>query len=144
MKKGFTLIELLVVIAIIGLLATVIVFALTGARAKAEDAKTETVLSNVRSSAEEEKTELGTYANVCSNGKTYDAVIALAQQRELSPWEYSCRSNTDEFVVVFPLNTSPTFLCVDALSGKIRETTGVVTWSTPKNCDYATASNLPS
>lgn len=38
-KKGFTLIELLVVIAIIGLLSTLAVVSLNGARAKARDAR---------------------------------------------------------------------------------------------------------
>ena len=38
-KKGFTIIELLVVISIIGLLSTISVVSLNGARIKSRDAK---------------------------------------------------------------------------------------------------------
>jgi len=51
-KKGFTLIELLVVIAIIGLLSTLAVVSLSGARTKARDAKRTSDLRTIQSALE--------------------------------------------------------------------------------------------
>lgn len=51
-KKGFTLIELLVVIAIIGLLSTLAVVSLNGARAKARDAKRLSDLKGIQTAIE--------------------------------------------------------------------------------------------
>ena len=61
-NKGFTLIELLVVIAIIGILSTLAVVSLNGARDKASDAKIKSDLSQIATQAESNYAENSSYA----------------------------------------------------------------------------------
>ncbi|MBI5037309.1 MAG: type II secretion system protein [Candidatus Kerfeldbacteria bacterium] len=68
-RKGFTLIELLVVIAIIGILATIGLVALNGAREKARDATRKSDLGQIR-------TGLVLYSD--DYGSTYPATSGIA------------------------------------------------------------------
>ena len=60
-NRGFTLVELLVVIAIIGLLSTLAVVALQGARVKSRDAKRVADIKQVQTALELFASERGIY-----------------------------------------------------------------------------------
>jgi len=70
-KKGFTLIELLVVIAIIGILSSIVFFAMRGATDRAKDSKIISVMSQLRSFAEMYYNDNNaSFANFCQNAPT--------------------------------------------------------------------------
>ncbi len=72
-NKGFTLIEMLVVIAIIGLLSSVVVIGLGGARSKARDARRIADVRSIQSALEVDYTAVSGYsASIPANAPQSD------------------------------------------------------------------------
>ncbi len=90
-QKGFTLIELLVVIAIIGLLSTLAVVSLNGARAKARDARRMSDLKQISTAFELRASEASSYptngaaATACDDTPSANIVAAPDAPAAIDP-----------------------------------------------------------
>ncbi len=143
-QYGFTLIELLVVIAIIGILSSVVLSALSSARAKGIDTSIKSNLANLRVEAQTyyELTSTLTYQGVCALTGTNtigDSVNASEKARsggvvtayaDVTPstWNTAqCHDSANGWVVWVPLkastSASPAGWCVDSTGAAEHETT---------------------
>ncbi len=114
-SHGFTIVELLVVIAIIGILATVILSSLDGAREEGVGAKIKSELVSLVKRANIEESSLFTYDLVCgSNGITQSTEIAYIEAviERFSPEAIVCNSSTEAFAVSAALSATE-YWCVD-------------------------------
>ena len=115
-NKGFTLIELLVVIAIIGILSSVVIASLTGAKEKGDIASIKANLANVRTQAELLRDTSGNFLSVCGITATQDPTIASAI-REVDTRNRSgsvvCGNGSSAWAIASDLPGGGAF-CVDA------------------------------
>lgn len=129
-KKGFTLIELLVVIAIIGILSSIVLVSLGGARTKAKDARIQADVSQLRAISEMIYADTNGYTALCTGndlvvtGTTHNYISQVATVRAdlllqigtLTPGtNIACQSTASAYCVSVDLQTTGIgFHCIDS------------------------------
>jgi prepilin-type N-terminal cleavage/methylation domain-containing protein len=142
-NRGFTLIELLVVVAIIGILATVVIVALTDSRTKGADGTVKSQLLHARSQAEvffnTNTVAVLSYTNVCTNGLVGGIqgigaqILYSARAVGLAAYTINgtgtlttatCNSNASAYAAEVPLKSGGMW-CIDS-TGKSKYEVGTI------------------
>jgi prepilin-type N-terminal cleavage/methylation domain-containing protein len=117
---GFTLIELLVVIAIIGILASIVLVSLTGAKKQANDARIISSMAQLRNVAEIHFGKVGNYDGLCildpTDPKANPDVIALKDDiDDRGGTNFNCQEANDNnsYCIEVQLN-SKKWWCIDS------------------------------
>ncbi len=117
-ERGFTLIELLVVIAIIGLLSSVILASLNGARKKGRDARRSADLKEIQIALELYYSNNGVYPTLTTVNTTSSgfatALAALTTEGDI-PTIPTDPLNSGTNIYYFKSTTGGTFYCLGAM-----------------------------
>ena len=119
-NKGFTLIELLVVIAIIGILSAIVLASLNSARNKAQDAKVQSQLANMRAAAEIYYSNHSNAYGVSTGSASctsdlFDDTTSGMKGLTSSTASPICGATDSEWAAAAPLISTPAiFWCVDS------------------------------
>jgi prepilin-type N-terminal cleavage/methylation domain-containing protein len=100
-QKGFTLVELLVVIVILGILAAVVVFAVSGSTSKAKDSACKSELSSLQTAVEAYNASTGSYPTAMSQLTTGSSKFLRS-----TPTLYGLSSANDGSLVLTSTGTS--------------------------------------
>jgi prepilin-type N-terminal cleavage/methylation domain-containing protein len=118
-SPAFTLVELLIVIAVIGVLAVVVLSALSDARTQGKNVRIQTEMDAIAKRAEAEHLQFLTYDTVCgSNGidQSDDISRIITSINTFASSTLICNSQTTSYAISVPINTM--HWCIDSLGTK--------------------------
>jgi type IV pilus assembly protein PilA len=108
--SGFTLIELLVVIAIIGILASIVISNLSGARVLARDKSAGVRMQNMMIEAQNYRLTQKSYTDFCSNSTTQAKITEIQNLTGTTP---VCNETASTYRITVQLSDGG-YYCVDS------------------------------
>ena len=136
-EKGFTLIELLVVISIIGLLSSIVLVSLAGARNRAKDSRISASMGQMRNVSEVYLGNSSSYSGLCATADVIllrdDICAQKGQTAGCGTPHWECYDATGDFCAKSQLN-SGNWWCADSALKSQQYSSNPVCSSTARRC----------